>query len=92
MTDITPDEVPVPDAPRLAYPDTTVGMLMKQRDESLANAQAAQAGIERYARLVQEAQGRVGSLQQAIDAMGGDQPMITIPDPNAPQDTLDPSE
>jgi hypothetical protein len=61
------------------YPNTTVGMLMQQRDSTLGSAKSAQDAADRYLALVDENTTRAASLQDAIDSLGGDQPMVPLP-------------
>lgn len=68
------DSNPIPDAGPVTYPDTTVGMLMQQRDEALASARAGRSEAERYLALATGNEARAAGLQEAITAMGGEPP------------------
>lgn len=88
----TTDETEIPDSGGPAYPDTSVGMLMQQRDAARASATAARGEAARFEAMAEASDATAARLQVAIDALGGDEPIGMLPDPNAPQDTLDPSE
>ncbi|MBT2502970.1 hypothetical protein [Curtobacterium sp. ISL-83] len=66
----------VSDGENPSYPGTTVGMLMQQRDSALGSAASAREAAARYLQLASDNEARAAGLQEAIDAMGGDQPML----------------
>lgn len=72
-------DTPITDAIPVVYPDTPVGSLMRDRDEARASATAAAAQRERFAALADAAATRADSLDVAIRALGGDEPMIPAP-------------
>ncbi|TDW69184.1 hypothetical protein EDF51_106168 [Curtobacterium sp. PhB25] len=75
-TDDTPptDDSPDDDGVQLppAYPDTTAGMLMRDRDQALASADAAQGQADQFAALATANRARAAALQVAIDSMPPD--------------------
>lgn len=82
MTDTTetpPNEHDTTEVPPVTYPDTTVGMLMRQRDEARASVTAARDTAARYEAMADTNESRATSLQVAIDSMGGDEPMVEVP-------------
>ncbi len=54
------------------YPDGTVGMLMRQRDDARASARVARIQAERYLTMATEADARATALSAAIIALGGE--------------------
>lgn len=80
ITDPQPDE-PIVDAVPVTYPSTTVGMLMRDRDAARASAVAACAERDRFQALADASDARADSLQESIDALGGEQPMVPIDAP-----------
>lgn len=67
-----PAEPDIPDVEPPTYPDTTVGMLMRDRDGARASARAARDQADRYEALEADANARADSFQAAIEALGGD--------------------
>jgi hypothetical protein len=68
------EDAPIVDEPILppAYPDTTVGSLMRDRDSALRSAQTARDQVAQYQALAKAGDDRAAALQVAIDALGGE--------------------
>lgn len=67
----TPDDGEGTQVPPV-YPDSTIGMLMRDRDQALASADAAQGQADQFAALATANRARAAALQVAIDAMPPD--------------------
>jgi hypothetical protein len=56
----------------IEYPDTTVGMLMRQRDEARASAKSDRLFAEQLTGRAEETDVRAARLDDAISALGGE--------------------
>jgi hypothetical protein len=54
------------------YPDTTVGSLMRQRDEARGSARTAQRLADQYVKMAADNNARAEGLSAAIIALGGE--------------------
>jgi hypothetical protein len=66
-----PNTEPVKSDGPPSYPAGTVGMLMRDRDQARANANAAREQADRFTQMAVDTDARAESLQLAIDSLGG---------------------
>lgn len=68
-------------APLTRYPDTTVGILMRERDSATTTASTARKEAEQLTAEAVVAEARVAALVLAIERLGGEEPMLPSLDP-----------
>lgn len=72
LTDALEELVPDPEPPMPAYPEGTVGLLMRQRDELQKTAEADRVTASIMSDRAAATEARVAQLNESITALGGD--------------------
>jgi hypothetical protein len=65
-----PGEAGLSDPPEPTYPDTTVGVLMRQRDDLARSAANDRGMVAFYGQRATDTDAKIQQLQASIDALG----------------------